>query len=194
MNLVVYEAGGIALLHLFALLSGLALSITYTALKCFPRFIITFGMPQFQKFSLYKHFFLTENSGYAYVVFSDILIAVLMAATVLSLAFIRNSGNFRVLSVGSLLIGYFIGHRLFDTLILGAMSVICYVLKLTSDIIMLPIKLIVKLLIISIGSLTDKISSLYKNIVIKKHTERAVKNAAYFAKNGFLDNYEEYLK
>lgn len=195
MNVVIHTVFGQIYLHIAAFICGIFLFFVYLFGKNIGWVAIAARSPRFDKFKPFfqrlKHS--TPNKAVSFV--NDLNICVLAVFLLLSATFILNSGNFRLLTVATLVLGFCIGKVLLAFVSEAIIIAVIYVVKFTWDIVSFPLAWLIGKFKRVVQRLYAMLLKLYRQRRIKSYTEHCIKSADEYAKYGFTDNfYKELIK
>ena len=171
MNITLYSHEAFARFILYCILFGVAAGVLYCVNSA------VFFVPAFWKCNSINEFRSTlSNISFIRSNVLDFLRVLIIAAALLAVSFIANSGRFRIISIPILLLGFRSGTLLFYRLIIKAVLLCFYLIKRVLAIIVFPLKISIRFLF-----------RILKRIIIKIQDSRRAKRIAEYTKNSYND-------
>lgn len=187
MNVVIYSARNILALLLTDFAFGAVLHAMFILIgRLIPLFFSLFK--RLDRFEDFVAYFDRIGSGKTIKLLGDIIFCLSAACGLMVSAFLKNSGNFRLLSVPFMIFGLTIGGAvcaLLDRLILW----IFFWVKRLTDILLSPVRFIVIRVIKAISRLFGNMSQRIRKKIIRKYTAYRFARIKDEAKFGFIDDY-----
>ncbi len=195
MNIAIHTVSDLIALHLASLTAGIILSLIYLIGRNTGYIASAFACGRFLKYTDFSAALSKRPQNTAHRCINDIFICICTAIALLSVTFIFNSGNFRFLTIATLGLGFAFGRVIFEKITHVILAVLLYLLRITFDTVLFPILWTARRLWRIFAKLFAKARNAYRVRVIRRHTERCLRQATSFAEYGFTDDYyKEYLK
>lgn len=118
---------------------------------------------------------------------SDFLGALIIAISLLTVSFIANSGEFRIMSVPLLMFGFLLGATVFNKILIIVMSYFCFCVKKIVIWILSPIILLIRVILQMIIRIYFLSQKRIRTAQIAKYTKKKYKEFDIIKHTGLLD-------
>lgn len=119
---------------------------------------------------------------------SDFLVALIIAISLLTVTFITNSGEFRIMSIPLLLAGFGLGSVLFKKILTVVMSYLCFCVKKIIVWLSAPILFLIRALLRAINRACGAIIKRSHAAQIVRYTKKRYKDLVRIKQTGLLEN------
>lgn len=195
MNVVIHTVFGQLYLHLAAFLCGISLFFVYLFGKNIVWISLAVKSPRFERFKPFFQRLKCAVPGRAVSFVNDILICVLGAFLLLCATFILNSGNFRLFTVVTLVLGFCFGKAILTLVSEAIIITVIYVVKFALDVVLFPLRWLTGKIILLVKQIYESLLNRHRQRQIRRYTEYCFRSANEYAKYGFADKYyKELLK
>lgn len=187
MNITIYSHYAFFRYILYCVISGALSAAFYFAV------VVIFSAPGIIKckgimsYKTYCSRILSNQSGSRHI--TDFLGCLTVAFTLLVVSFIANSGEFRLLSVVMLALGFYITDVIFKRIIIVAFSFYIYLIKRVNDLLLYPFKLILEFLNRALTRTFSYLNMCITNSQNTKYTKKRFKDLEKIKQNGMLDHF-----
>ncbi len=188
MIIATQTAYGFALLLISSLVSGIILSALYLVLAVVPA-IASSGRTVRDGYKSFRERVKCYVSNKYFTTALDFLIFIIAACTVCSLVFVFNGGQFRIIPVAALCMGFFCGKYLFTGLLNSFVTVFAYFLMKALFFVSFPIVCLIGCFGNLIRRIIAKAVIRHKLSLMKKYTKRQLDKLEAFTEFGLVDQY-----
>lgn len=195
MTITRHTAADLFLLLIAALICGLLISCVYVVLRVIPAASAAFRCTRFPKYKQFMADVLAQGVGKASLILADIILCLLFALCLLVVSFVCNSGNFRLLSVIAMSLGYLLGASVFGKLIKGVFYNILFVFKWLFGVVLFPIAWIGQRMALLLSRIHKRILNKRSKRLMAKYTKRRIAQINRTTEFGLIEKYyKELLK
>jgi hypothetical protein len=191
MDVVLYSARGMFSLLLANFLLGIITAILRSLIDDFELFVISLWHKRFMSF---REYMCVNEKKRISEIFIDVTIYLLAASLMLVIAFICNSGNFRLVSIPVFILGFAFEQIVLDKVVDIIVNRILFCFKWTVDILVFPIIWLATIVVRLLYNTIDKIRSNYRAKILTRYTECSFAHIKDEAKYGLLDKYYEEIE
>ena len=187
-------AYGFVILLFNSVLAGIALSVLHLLVNIIPSIVLSSKVIK-DGYGVFREQVRSYRGSEHFFIASDFLICIIAACLLCSLAFIYNEGQFRIISVILLSLGFHLGKSLFGKLFDFPITVIAFVALKTVYFVSLPFAAAVKLLFRLIRCIVTKTVAARRLSLMKKYTKERFDKLGAVTEFGLVDEgYKELIK
>ncbi len=195
MNVALHSAFGPVYLFVASFLFGITLYLVSAFLNSGSLVLSAIACNRFPTFKTFFDRIRSRKMSSGAMIASDYILCLLFASSILCVTFIFNSGNFRILTLVVMLIGFVTGRRILTRMINKIIILILFLIKWIINIALFPFIWVGKRIVKIVIKLLGRIKSRRNNKLIQKYTAFCFEKIEKDAEYGLIDDYyKELLK